>query len=1003
MVNRLSRVFGRLGLRPEVGQEPANESSQQVPPGQRKSLEPGHQQADSEKQVLATPGEQADTTAAGEPEAVLGDRENSTRFRVLHLSDIHFGSYFDVSIWEYVSALVRRERPDVIACTGDIVDHGGLFMLATAKQQFEKLREESGVEFQLRCVPGNHDCGPAGNVKFWPFSSNFAAVFGPRAMRIHNFVPTYCRYGNWSFLVRWVVRVSVTILLYAQKFTVGATKYVCGVPMNWLPLTRDDDPDQIVFIYLDSNYQLRLASGNIDVKELMRLKSFMLNMRDIDGSRSFAPRIALVHHHPLPIPDAKITEGLTSFEPFLVLRNAGVLLRELNRCDVDLVLHGHKHYSSFARLGYSLDHRVEGEIAVLGTGSSGITHAEQGRNSVNFIDVFRSGRMAYTSIFFGGGAGEPVTELFRNTRYVHGMEMHKMRMRRRATERQGQWIQRVIHTVDIDPGGVAVVKHKVEKHHFKRDIGHSKVPLRISVSMGRVAPTTLELSEESVRAGHRIENPPQAPERDIRRHIDLGQPLAAATPPASYGYRYLSFNTYAITEWETVKACAREKLTGENRGRAVGMEFSSVVVRVPIENLVLQLSLPPNASAPDPQVRVMRWRTYPDVPLDDTKHFVETDESGWLYDSDTTEHEAGRIARTGENEWQLSISNPLVGHRYEIRWRVRDSAETEDQGGVDTSRRGLAEFYRKALLELDSHPARKKSAESFAKAFLEELCKPSFPSLSYQEDDDLEVAMFAYDDDRQELRLVLAHPGNVPSSSTLPLRVPLNEGVVGAAFKRTAVVCYVDPNLSGSRDDAAYLYDSAPEGKWQKPKWRFVVALPIFAASDPFDPDLAPLGKWSPAGTVGVMTISSSSPASGLALVAQGVAAGEFALDAMGFSEPENVLPTPAGETQAEQGPAHHVGNPPQPNTADGGEQPNPTETSREFESTKEGSDRPSTEPGGAGMESESEKYSPYEWSKVWAYAHILLNVLENPVLFQSPSGDLASGDQLATPPVQSS
>lgn len=450
-----------------------------------------------------------------------------------------------------------------------------------------------------------------------------------------------------------------------------------------------------------------------------------------------------------------------------------------------------------------------------------------------------------------------------------------------------------------------------------------------------------------------------------------------------------------------MKACAREQLIGESRGRAVGMEFSSVVVRVPIENLVLQLSLPPSAVAPDPQVRVMRWRTYPDVPLDGTKHFVDGNEGGWVYDSDTTEHEAGRIARTGENEWQLSISNPLVGHRYEIRWRVRDSAEThDDQGGIDTSRRGLAEFYRKALLELDSHPERKKSAESFAKAFLEELCKPSFPSLSYQDDDDLEVAMFAYDDDRQELRLVLAHPGNVPSSSTLPLRVPLNEGVVGAAFKRTAVVCYVDPNLSGSRDDAAYLYDSAPEGKWKKPKWRFVVALPIFAATDPFDPDLAPLGKWSPAGTVGVMTISSSSPASGLARVAEGIAAGDFALDGMWSSDAEDVQPTPAGEAHPEQGPTPDVGNTPQPlNHKEGGEQPSSNETSSELETAGAGCDnRPSVEPGGAGMDSEGEKYSPYEWSKVWAYAHMLLNVLENPVLFQSPSDELASGDQSATP-----
>ena len=924
------------------------------------------------------PLEQTRSSERSGPEAVAV--KEATRFRILHLSDIHFGSDFDASVWEYISALVRRERPNVLACTGDIVDHGGLFMLASAKQEFENLRKDSNVEFLLRCVPGNHDSGPWGNLKFWPFSSNFAAVFGPRAMTIGRFVPSFSRYRNWSIFVRWPVRLVVTTVLYANKMWAGIRQYMTGKPMSELPLTRDDDPDDVVFVYLDSTFQLLLAAGNVDVKQVMRLKSYMLNMRDIDGSRPFAPRIALLHHHPLPIPDAKITEGLTSFEPFLVLRNAGVVLRELNRCDVDLVLHGHKHYASFARLGYSLDHRVEGEIAVLAAGSAGITHAEQGRNSVNFIDVFKSGRMAYTTVSFGGGASGSVTELFRATHFVHGMEMHKMRMGRRATERHGQWIERIEHDVRVDSGGVAVVEHKVEKHHFDRDLEGSEVPLRINVSMGRVPPTTLVLTEESVRAGHQIKNPPKAPERRIACAIDLGQSLVAASPPATYSYSYVSFNTYAITEWETAKAAARETRLKESRGQAVGLEFSSIVVRVPVVKLIFRLSLPLKTVAPDPKVRVMRWGSYPGVALDGQRQFSESDNAGWVFDSDITQHEKGRLARTGENEWELSISNPMVGHRYDIRWRVRDRVRDTDQWGLDTERRGLAEVYREALLGLEDNRARASALKGWAKAFLEELCEPNLSS-AFPEEDALEVAIFAYDDCKQQLKLVQSYPGS-DAAESLPLEIPLSEGVVGAAFKRTAVVCYVDPGLSGSRDDAAYLYERAPDGQWKAPKWKYVVAFPIFADPDRFDPDGTALESWSPAATVGVLTISSACPASGLGRLAEGVAAGDLANGWGGQSRPAQSAPTPALDevarlSQGKEPAAQLLGDAQVSGTI--------------FpEAVNEGDERVAS----ASVTAAAPVTTPYatiEWPKVWAYAHILLHVLENPHLFEPEVGDSAT------------
>jgi hypothetical protein len=133
--------------------------------------------------------------------------------------------------------------------------------------------------------------------------------------------------------------------------------------------------------------------------------------------------------------------------------------------------------------------------------------------------------------------------------------------------------------------------------------------------------------------------------------------------------------------------------------------------------------------------------------------------------------------------------------------------------------------------------------------------------------DDMAVALFAYDDCAEVLKLVLSEPW---SKSYADYFVPLNEGVVGAAFKRAAPVCYVHPELSGSHDDAAYLYDRTLDLK-EMGRWRYLIALPIFASVEPFRIDVDSVTHgWLSSATVGVITLSSESPASGLARIALG-------------------------------------------------------------------------------------------------------------------------------------
>jgi predicted MPP superfamily phosphohydrolase len=79
-------------------------------------------------------------------------------FSILHLTDLHFHGVPDRPFFEWACQLAANERPDLIALTGDIVDH--LPLLDWLPTTLGRLRDSArlGAYFIL----GNHDidCGP---------------------------------------------------------------------------------------------------------------------------------------------------------------------------------------------------------------------------------------------------------------------------------------------------------------------------------------------------------------------------------------------------------------------------------------------------------------------------------------------------------------------------------------------------------------------------------------------------------------------------------------------------------------------------------------------------------------------------------------------------------------------------------------------------------------------------------------------------------------------------
>ena len=93
-------------------------------------------------------------------------------------------------------------------------------MLILARREMTSFAELLGVP--LITVPGNHDVAFLGNVRIWPFSRLFRAIFsGQYDKKALTIFPTFTDFYRKPFLVRMIWRV----LLYAYILPLWLTRF----------------------------------------------------------------------------------------------------------------------------------------------------------------------------------------------------------------------------------------------------------------------------------------------------------------------------------------------------------------------------------------------------------------------------------------------------------------------------------------------------------------------------------------------------------------------------------------------------------------------------------------------------------------------------------------------------------------------------------------------------------------------------------------------------------
>jgi hypothetical protein len=116
-------------------------------------------------------------------------------------------------------------------------------------------------------------------------------------------------------------------------------------------------------------------------------------------------------------------------ESFLVLRNGGDLLHELQQQKFDLVLHGHKHRPQFARIELRVDDPEGYPLMVLAAGSTSKKDEDTSDNTLRLIKTEPNGRLIVETL----EAGEPLTK----EPYREPLSVLKRRAFSRAVERAG--------------------------------------------------------------------------------------------------------------------------------------------------------------------------------------------------------------------------------------------------------------------------------------------------------------------------------------------------------------------------------------------------------------------------------------------------------------------------------------------------------------------------------------------------------------------------------------
>jgi hypothetical protein len=284
-------------------------------------------------------------------------------FRIVHISDLHFGMDYQDDIWKsLIEHLLRDPRPDAIIATGDLADTPDPGLFDEVAAQFDRLTE---ARIPWTVCAGNHDrhsqgnAGWLGRVMGWFKDSNMDPASFDRKFKGH-----------------------IADLQSPQEWTFPDVPRGTATPVpKW----------RVRVLGIDSSKAAQYSAQGFVKLDVLGAVNGATRSQGEETTRDLV--IALVHHHLLPIAALEqSSQHVSSVLNTTTLVNAGSVLENCATNNVNLVLHGHEHMRNIARYGVP-GKTLASDLVVLGAGSATGADTWAGcdatRASINVLELRR--------------------------------------------------------------------------------------------------------------------------------------------------------------------------------------------------------------------------------------------------------------------------------------------------------------------------------------------------------------------------------------------------------------------------------------------------------------------------------------------------------------------------------------------------------------------------------------------------------------------------------------
>jgi predicted phosphodiesterase len=522
-----------------------------------------------------------------------------------------------------------------------------------------------------------------------------------------------------------------------------------------------------------SDLLMNFATGRVDERELIRFAD-CVSYIDTNHKNEYlsATRIALLHHHPMPIASTELEGGLTNNDSMLLLTNSGVFMSEMINKQVDIILHGHKHAPAFSKATFPLQSDTEHSVVVVGAGSAGDGVANgQCYNLITISDggsilLERRERSAatYRSVM---STDLRTYEGYRKTKFDRLMVRPEAQVNIRKCTR--------IETIADLSGDVHLqMKYEGVTARPKSEL-RKELPLSFSSKSGFFQEPAFK-DESGTQVGWRWE-PSSDPHRK-QGYMTFDPPIGSE--PVSFTLERPTLNAIHFNQRD------REDASGDSD------ESISVTTRNAYEQYVVRVLFPK--------------RQFP------SRFKIHVNDERGNRDYQEERNAQTRFAAFSQDcAVVLMLEKPIPDYRYEIIWDLpKDDAE-EGQFPADVGRK--VRFATKRLLQVydGTDAARAAAVQSSLNELKLQLLQKPIGQTSVT-DNNLEICLHAFSDAKSGLVEVASTAAKVETKV-----VPVGRTIIGQAYRRRALLCWTfNPNAD---DSVFWDYGTGHTG---------IISLPLF-------------------------------------------------------------------------------------------------------------------------------------------------------------------------------